>query len=89
MLEKFFKNSFFVNFFFVPFLFMSEKNSGGAILSFGPIKFLLEERRPKGKKKKKEVVDRSHIKEKREKTDQLSTSFLIFFYAFGLTSLLL
>jgi len=24
------------------------------------IKFLLEERRPKGKKKKKEVVDRSH-----------------------------
>jgi len=27
---------------------------------------------------KKEVVDRSH-KRKREKTDQLSTSFLIFF----------
>ena len=46
---------------------MSEKNSGGAILSFGPIKFLLEERRPKGKKKKKEVVDRSHKRKRKEK----------------------
>ena len=59
---------------------MSEKNSGGAILSFGPIKFLLEERRPKGKKKKKEVVDRSHKRKRKEK--RLILRALLFLFSF-------